>query len=570
MNILGVEFSLRALRKITMSNNEFTGFAAKHIGASKTRSYEDRGFFGDLTTSSGLTFTVAIVADGVGGGNLGQRAAELTIATIKKSIQSTNRTDSEIPQIMGEAIGKANKSVFEEARNERHKKQGMSSTVSIAIVYKQKLFIANVGDSRVYLVRNDKAKQITIDHTFANEKIRSGVLTPQKAYAHPKADFISRSIGFEPKVVVDLGLYLKSNEDGKQAFSNQGLKLEKNDVILVCSDGLIKERLENPNQHYVENNEIVDTIKQYNAEEAAKVMVDIAVGRNVDDNVTAVVVELSGRKVSSVNRKKAIMWSGFSALLLIILLFISKKLVGVSEVLNDIEQAGTYQAETSTAVAQTVAAYTPTPLPTQRPPLELDEIGAIINAEGNRQIFKAGDLITVQDFSEVHVNHTGEFEDGKIYLLGLSEILFEAEPFNEMNFVIFPNSELFIYPGRYTEGAGARIAGAKGTVDFSVSGSCMALNYDGDQVTASCYEGNCNYQINYGNFVTIPLGQQVVLDINTLLPQTAVMIPLEQVYAWAKVLPRDTHARKCVKTWIPTPVPTKKHGGGEDNGTQVP
>ena len=554
---------------MTQNKSGITGFAAKHIGASKMRSYEDRSFFGNVKTRSGLGFTIAIVADGVGGGSLGQRAAELTIDVVVKKFQTSTRPDDEIPQILGMAVGAANKAVYKESRSENHK-EGMSATVSVAVVYNRKLYVANVGDSRIYLVRDGKVKQLTIDHTFATEKIRGGMLSPQKAYAHPKAEFLSRSVGFEPQVVVDLGIYLTGSEDGKRAFSNQGLKLTKEDVILVCSDGLIKETQENRNRHYVENGEIVSNIAQYHAEEAAKVMVDLAVGRNVDDNVTAVVVEFAGRKISSIKRKKTIIWSGISTLLLVALVFIIGKLRGVSGKLNNIELSGTQQAETSIAMTKTVAAYTPIPTSTQRPSLKPGEIGAVIGSNGIRQVFYAQTPIAVQDFSEVHVNHTGEFEDGKIYLLGQSEILFEADPLNEMSFVMFSGSELFIYPGRYIEGASARIAGAKGTVDFSVSGSCMALNHDGDKVTASCYEGNCSYQINYGSKVSIPLGQQIVLDINTLLSETEFIIPLEQVYAWASVLPKGTHARKCVKAWVPTPVPTKKHGGNEDNGTQAP
>lgn len=546
-----------------------TGFAAKHIGASKMRSYEDRSFYGILNTKGGLEFTVAIVADGVGGGSLGQRAAELTINVVVNKIRNSTRIDEEIPQILGEAVGAANKEVYRESKDEQHK-QGMSATVSIAVIYKRKLYVANVGDSRVYLVRKGKAKQVTIDHTFANEKIRSGVLSPEKANAHPKADYISRSIGFEPQVIVDLGLYLSGSEDGKQAFFNQGINLTKEDVILVCSDGLIKDISGDKSRHYVEEGEIVSTIEQYHAEEAAKVMVDLAVGRNVDDNVTAVVVEFDGRKISSVKKQKAIFWSVISAFLVIALIIIIGKLRGVSGVLSDLEQSNIYQTETSIALTNIAASFTPTPTATLRPPLEQGEIGAVIDGSGLRQVFKAQTPIAVQDFSEVHVNHTGEFEDGKIYLLGQSRILFEANPLNEMNFVVFPGSELFIYPGRYI-GAGARIAGAKGTVDFSVSGSCMALNYIGDKVIASCYEGNCSYQVDYGSSLFIPVGTQIEFDINTLFSNSGIDIPRADVAAWAGVLPDKSEAYQCVRTFLPTaipPKPTKKDN--EDIGTPVP
>ena len=539
------------------NRSDMHGYAADDIGASKTRSYEDRSFFGYVKTKGGLGFTLAIVADGVGGGSLGQRAAELTITTIVKKIQSSTQADSEIPQILGAAIGAANKEVYREASSEKNK-QGMSSTVSVAVIYKRKLYIANVGDSRIYLISEDKAKQITIDHTFANEKIRNKVLTPEKAHAHPKADYITRSVGFEPQVLVDLGLYLGTGfEDGGLAYSNQGHILAKGDVVLLCSDGLIKEQFNNRSKHYVEAVEIVDTIGHYHAEEAAKVLVDLAVGRNVDDNVTAIVIEFAGRNIRRVNRKKAVLLSGVSLLLVIALIFFIARLRGVSGTLNDMQQASINQTETSTGLTQTAAAFTPTPTPTERPPLVSGEIGVVIDNSGTRQIVFAKTPIVVQSFSEVHVNHTGELQDGLIYLLEGSKILFEADPSNEMNFVMFPESELFVFPGRYTEGAGVRIAEAKGTVDFSVSGSCMALSYTGDYVISSCYEGNCDFQIDYGNKVSIPLGQQVTLDVNTLeIVITGERIPLNQLFSWASVLPRGSNARNCVTAWIPLPTPT--------------
>lgn len=550
-----------------MSSKEFNGFRADHIGASKTRSYEDRSFYGDINTQSGLKLTLAIVADGVGGGNLGERAAELTISTIENSLRRSNLPETEILQMLGKAVGAANRAVYREALHAENK-QGMSSTVSIALIHKRKLYVANVGDSRIYLVQNGKAKQITVDHTFAVEKIRSGLLSPERALNHPKADHITRSIGFEPNVLVDLGLYLKESEKGAEALSNQGLLLEKNDVLVVCSDGLIKERLENPDQPYVTDKEIVDTIVQYHAREAAKVMVDLAVGRNVDDNVTAVVVEFTDRKVSNIKKRNRAIISSVLAIILVIVFFILKN---TQSQLTAIESEATQQAETAQANTQIALSFTPEPTATQRPPLEAGEIGALIDASGNRQVFKAGGSpIIAQGFSEAHVNHTGEFEDGKIYLQDQSQILFEAEPLNLMSFVAFPNSELFVYPGRYTEGASIRIANAKGTVDFAVVGSCMSIKYENSKVVASCYEGDCSYEINYGGKQPIPLGEQITLDIDNLFIETQGNIPLDQVRAWANVLPRDTHARECVKTLIPTPVPTKKHGGNEDNGTQAP
>jgi len=269
------------------------GYAHGHIGAAtKTREYEDRHYFGTIETAAGLKLTLAIVADGVGGGKLGQRAAQLTIDTIVSECRNSKET--EIPRILGSAIGKANRAVYREA-HKYSDREGMSATVAIAAIHNKRLYVANVGDSRVYLLRGRELRQVTVDHTWANEHIRSGKLSRSRALNHPNADLLARSVGYEPRVRVDLGLYLDDSESGEEAYSNQGLPLGPNDVVLVCSDGLIKPRRDGPG-HYVEEDEIIRVLSSGTPEQAAKTLVDLALGRNVDDNVTAVVVTMPGRK----------------------------------------------------------------------------------------------------------------------------------------------------------------------------------------------------------------------------------------------------------------------------------
>lgn len=309
------------------SNSKITGYAFGHIGASKMRSYEDRHYFSNITTKGGLDITLAIVSDGVGGGNFGQRAAQLTVETVVKEIKDSNKAEDEIIPMLGNAVGCANKAVYQEAASEKEK-FGMSATISVALVYKSKLYVANVGDSRIYLIRNGVAKQITLDHTYANEKIRQGILKPEEAFRHPHAESLTRSIGFEPQVLVDLGLYVNNGqEDSRTAYANQGLELGVNDVILVCSDGLVKVMAEYQNRHYVEVNEIVEIVTQYHAEEAAKVLNDLAIGRNVDDNVTVVVIEFVNRKTPKLSKSNIFLLSIMLLLVTIILIFLLLRLV---------------------------------------------------------------------------------------------------------------------------------------------------------------------------------------------------------------------------------------------------
>ncbi|MEW6499735.1 MAG: PP2C family serine/threonine-protein phosphatase, partial [Cyanobacteriota bacterium] len=233
---------------------------------------------------------LGIVADGIGGGNLGQRAAQITVDSIVDYCLSSSIIN--IPELLGKAVGEANRKVYVEGTS-NSESDGMCTTVAIAAIVSSRLYVANVGDSRVYLIRNRKELiQLTVDHTWAWEHIRDGKLSAKEAFRHPNAGSLVRSVGSDTTITVDLGLYLKGGqESGSVAFQQQGLILKSNDVVLVCSDGLVKPTPLGDGT-YVSNKEIVSVVQKCNAERAAKTLVDIAIGRNVDDNVTAVIIEM--------------------------------------------------------------------------------------------------------------------------------------------------------------------------------------------------------------------------------------------------------------------------------------
>jgi PPM family protein phosphatase len=284
------------------------GFGQSNIGGSDNFN-EDRCVFENITTMSGMDISLAIVADGVGGSTRGERAAQLTVDTIIHEFKGSSTTD--ILQLMGEAIGSANRAVYAEAQDQFNDEQ-MASTVAIAAIYDQRLYVANVGDSRVYLIRNDQLTQLTIDHTWANEQIRFGRLSKERALNHPHAEFIARSVGIQQKVKVDRGLYLKGGlESNKEAFHNQGLELDSNDLVLVCSDGLIKSHQNGT--RFIEDDEIVDVILAYNPEQAVRELIGRTVGYGTDDNVAVAVVEMPERRIGLVNRAKGRFKLGISA-----------------------------------------------------------------------------------------------------------------------------------------------------------------------------------------------------------------------------------------------------------------
>jgi PPM family protein phosphatase len=262
---------------------------------------EDRVAARPVTTAGGLLLTVAMVADGVGGSNYGERAAELAVEVAFRELEQASLSDpAQIPGLLSHVFEKANEAVHQEARAEKEKR-GMGSTATLVAIHDNRLYLANVGDSRAYVIRGARGEQViqlTRDHTWAREM--TGRLGKAQAAAHPKAEELVRSIGYAPEVKVDLGVYQNGDEteDGEteEAASQwQGLLLGANDRVLICSDGLIKAR-HNGSQPYVSETEIAQIVTRQPPEKAAPTLVQMAVSRQADDNVSAVVMETLSSK----------------------------------------------------------------------------------------------------------------------------------------------------------------------------------------------------------------------------------------------------------------------------------
>ncbi len=286
-----------------------------HIGKAKGRYYEDRIKFGLVTTSSGLLYTLGIVADGIGGENAGERAATITIDGVFDYIENSNETD--IPQILKKALEAVNTEVYKEAQRQNSKKN-MGSTAAVALIFQNRLYIANIGDSRIYLVRDNQITQLTVDHTWEREVVQAGKLRLAEAARHPRRDELVRSIGYEATVKVDLGVYVNnpgiSEED---AFRSQGFQLKPGDRVVLCSDGLIKS-LPKGSGHFVELPEIIKIINETSNDEAPEQLVQRALDRNVDDNVSAIVLEVPGGKRPFRISAKTRTISGISVAILIL------------------------------------------------------------------------------------------------------------------------------------------------------------------------------------------------------------------------------------------------------------
>ena len=180
---------------------------------------------------------LAVLADGVGGHLAGEIASRIGVDTI---ISHFGRSENlEKPEeLLEEAIIAANEAIIEDAdQNDEH--GGMGSTCVCALLIDQQLYIANLGDSRLYLIRDDKIRQLTFDHTWLEEIAGRNLSNVGKITRnHPLAHVLNRYLGSREPIRVDLRIRIDSKQSDEEMRANQGMKLIAGDCLLLMSDGI--------------------------------------------------------------------------------------------------------------------------------------------------------------------------------------------------------------------------------------------------------------------------------------------------------------------------------------------
>lgn len=262
---------------IPVERSHLTVAAISHPGMSG-KNNEDRYAVSAyrLETEASIPAAFAIVADGIGGHRAGEVAAEMAVETISQVVAASDA--SQPLQTLHEAIVYAGQLIALEA-DAKPEQKGMGSTCACAWIIGAQLFIATVGDSRIYLVRGDEIHQLTTDHTWVQEAIDQGFLKPDKARDHPNAHVIRRYLGSKGDAVPDLRLHLNRDESEASALGNQGMALQSGDLLLLCSDGLTD---------LVEDREILETLQTRSPQEALQELVRLCNRRGGHDNITIV------------------------------------------------------------------------------------------------------------------------------------------------------------------------------------------------------------------------------------------------------------------------------------------
>ena len=205
-----------------------------------------------------------IVADGMGGQAAGDLASRLCVETMVDSIQASSKTGA--VRVLSEAIRNANTAVTSKASSDPAL-DGMGTTLVAAVPENGSLIIANVGDSRMYLLDDDRIEQITHDHSLVEEMVRAGKLKREQARNHPKKNIITRAIG----------------EPGDPEIDFFDVALNRGDIALLCSDGL---------SNMVEDEQIFRIVRTSESlQDAGSKLVDAANRAGGKDNISVVLAK---------------------------------------------------------------------------------------------------------------------------------------------------------------------------------------------------------------------------------------------------------------------------------------
>lgn len=238
------------------------GFAKTDVGKAREMNQD---YYSIPSSESDLQ--LYILADGMGGYNGGEIASRLAAETTKNYIQNNFKKiehDKEaILKLVKDAMEYANMVVYEESKKDENL-QGMGTTLDVCFIYNSKIYIGHVGDSRIYLIKKDIARKITKDHSYVQQLVEDKKITREEAEHHPKKNMLLKALGCTSYVEPDI----------------RARNLEKDDILLMCSDGLT---------NMVEESKIYEVVRE-NKEKATEILVNLANNAGGYDNITVITI----------------------------------------------------------------------------------------------------------------------------------------------------------------------------------------------------------------------------------------------------------------------------------------
>jgi len=209
---------------------------------------------------------VAVLADGVGGLHRGEVASRLAVETALKTFREAPGEQT-AQQLLTQMFNAANLAVYDKSM-EDHGKSRMATTLAVVVLRNNEVVVGNVGDSRVYLVRKAEIKQLSTDHTYVGMQQKFGLISEQDAKTSDKRSILTRSVGNEPMIRVDV----------------ERATVFKGDRVMLCSDGLYA---------YVSDSEIADIVTRLSPAQACRQLIALAEQRGTTDNLSVQVLQIN-------------------------------------------------------------------------------------------------------------------------------------------------------------------------------------------------------------------------------------------------------------------------------------
>ncbi|MFN8284328.1 MAG: Stp1/IreP family PP2C-type Ser/Thr phosphatase [Chitinophagales bacterium] len=236
--------------------------ALTDIGLKRSRNEDSIGF---IEIEDGYVF---VVCDGMGGHEGGEIASKTAVRAIIEYLNSTKIENVSVS--LHQAITFANKEIYSTAIN-RPDLKGMGTTVVVLLIYKDEIYTAHVGDSRIYALSDRQFFQISKDHSVVQEMIDNGIIQPHEAENHPRKNEITRALGVKQEVI--------------PAINNKVLKAKVGDRFVICSDGL---------HGMINTLTFSTTVQQFaNPDECAAKLIALAKEGGGDDNISVQIIDIT-------------------------------------------------------------------------------------------------------------------------------------------------------------------------------------------------------------------------------------------------------------------------------------
>ncbi len=239
--------------------------SASDVGLKRSQNEDRFAIWNPSGPEAGARGTLLVVADGMGGANAGEVASQFAVDCVVRDYRSAR---GDILADLRAAVSDANQVIHEHSRAhpELH---GMGTTCTAVVVHRSTAYIAHVGDSRAYLVRDGSIRQLTQDHSLVAQLVEHRHLTPEQAKVDPRRNVVTRSVGVGPEVEIDAARFDEPLLDG--------------DTLVLCSDGL---------HTLVESDEITWLASGEDLDLACIQLVTLANERGGGDNITVVIGRL--------------------------------------------------------------------------------------------------------------------------------------------------------------------------------------------------------------------------------------------------------------------------------------